>query len=527
MARLHEYQGKELLRECDIATPAGIVINAPHEARDAAEQLGRRTILKVQAWTTGRADKGGIRFASSPDEAETIATELFALSFGNFPIEQVLIEELIEIERELFISFTIDDAARAPVLLLDATGGTGIEERAASITRIPVDVEDGIETNVLTRCLHEFAIDETIARDIAGAITRAADLMRTVEARSLEINPLVMTGDGHIMAADCRMTIDDYAVFRHPELGIEIARDLDHPPTTLERIAYQVEQNDHRGTFYFAQLPTDESPLTSHDCAGAGSSAKLIGFHGAGGGGSMMSMDAAVNAGFTLANFCDASGNPSAAKVYRAARIILAQPGLVGYFGSGSGVASQEQFWSAYGLAKAFNEVFNHKDLSIPAVIRLGGNSEDRAVEILESACAHLPGPVEGYKKDDTPQFCAERFAELVSESSVMRADRVFTRTLPGVVGSTSAYSFPISGGGGTVWIDHDACDEHISDIIISNAFGLLKVNEAGKPVLAVSEEDVAGKDSELIACEIECLRAGVPGVLFVDLPIEGLDDSS
>src|SRR5204862_7743620 len=129
---------------------------------------------------------------------------------------------------------------------------------------------------------------------------------------------------------------------------------------------YKVEEADHRGTFYFAQLPTEAAKT------GKG----VIGFHGAGGGGSMMSMDAATNAGFTLANFCDTSGNPSAAKVYLAARIILSQPGPVGYFGSGSGVASQEQYHSAYGLAKAFIEL----KLDIPAVIRLGGNGEDRAV---------------------------------------------------------------------------------------------------------------------------------------------------
>src|SRR5207245_11003478 len=104
--------------------------------------------------------------------------------------------------------------------------------------------------------------------------------------------------------------------------------------------------------------------------------------HGSRGGGTRMATDAVLHQGFTIANFPDTSGNPSPAKVYRAARILLAQPGLVGYFGSGSGVASQEQYWSAYGLAKAFCEV----GLSIPAVIRLGGNTEDRAVEILQSA---------------------------------------------------------------------------------------------------------------------------------------------
>ena len=186
------------------------------------------------------------------------------------------------------------------------------------------------------------------ALDRAGAqlgdsIRKLFSAARSVEARSLEINPLVLTKGGEFVAADCRLTIDDYAVARHPELKIEIAREFDHPPTELEQIAYAVEQNDHRGTFYFAQLATS---------AGADSKG-LVGFHGAGGGGSMMSMDAIVNAGFTIANFTDTSGNPSASKVYRASRIILAQPDLVGYFGSGSGVASQEQYWSAYGLAKA------------------------------------------------------------------------------------------------------------------------------------------------------------------------------
>ncbi|MHC5048479.1 MAG: hypothetical protein ACYTGY_18300, partial [Planctomycetota bacterium] len=335
-------------------------------------------------------------------------------------------------------------------------------------------------------------------------------------ARSLEINPLVVTAGGKVVAADCRVTIDDYAVFRHPELGIEIARELDHPATDLERTAYRVEQADHRGTFFFARLPAGQA-------AGA---RKLIGFHGAGGGGSMMSMDAISRLGFQPANYCDTSGNPSAAKVYRAARIILTQPHLVGYFGSGSGVASQEQYHSAYGLAKAFCEV----ELSIPALIRLGGNSEDRAVEILEDACQGLPGRVEGYRKDDTPAFIAERFATLVDEAG----GATWTprpRSVPGFVGGVEgvggvggvggAYHFPINGG--TVWIDGDRCDAETTAFVVEQSQGLLREVD-GKPELAVGEEDVAGKDSELVALEIECRRAGRP-VVFVDLPLEGLDE--
>src|SRR5207244_8068459 len=246
-------------------------------------------------------------------------------------------------------------------------------------------------------------LSPALAAQLAESIRKLFTAARSVEARSLEINPLVLTKDGEVVAADCRITIDDYAVVRHPDLGIEIAREFDHPPTPLERVAYAVEQNDHRGTFYFAQLATT-----------APKGAKgLVGVHGAGGGGSMMSMDAIVNVGFTIANFTDTSGNPSASKVYRAARIILAQPDLLGYFGSGSGVASQEQFWSAYGLAKAFWEL----DLDIPAVIRLGGNMEDRAIDILHRMSKLLRAPIECYRKRDTPATIAARFAELVADA--------------------------------------------------------------------------------------------------------------
>lgn len=524
MARLHEYQAKALLREQGMLTPEGGPAATPEEAEAIARGLGMPVVLKIQAWTTGRKAMGGVAFAETPAQAREQAARLLAMKVGRFPVEKVIVEQQIAIRDEIFFSLTIDDSARGPMVLLALEGGTGIEDRAASVHRIPVDVFDGIDLGKIRDLILASSIDAQFHEGLVAAIDAATRLARKVEARSLEINPLVTTRDGKVMAADCRMTIDDYAVFRHPELGITIARELDHPPTRLERIAYAVEQNDHRGTFYFAQLPVEhEQPV--------------IGFHGAGGGGSMMSMDAITSAGFAIANFTDTSGNPSSAKVYRAARIILAQPGLVGYFGSGSGVASQEQFHSAYGLAKAFREV----NLSIPAVIRLGGNSEDRAVEILQDACRGLPAPVEGYRKDDTPAFCAQRFRTLVEQSerrpgggTVGRqgaggADaephsQHLHRRMPAFVGSSDAYHFNIAGG--KVWIDHAACerDPATSALVVAQSSWLLKPDQRGKPVLAVSEPEVANKDSELIALEIECIRAGRP-VVFVDLPVPGLDD--
>src|SRR5437879_5033931 len=418
MARLHEYQGKAILAANGFKIPRGRAAATADEAIAAAKELaGSRqdesarladkktceVVVKIQAWTTGRAGIGGVAFAKDPDDVRAHAARMLAMKVGQFPVEAVLVEEKIDIEREFFLSFAIDDAARAPMIIFATGGGSGIEERAASTRRIPCDPHNGPLDSAVGEAVSSCALSQPHAKQLGQSIHKLFAAARSVEARSLEINPLVLTKDGEFVDADCRITIDDYAVARHPELKIEIAREFDHPPTALERVAYAVEQNDHRGTFYFAQLAT----------SAAKDSKGLVGFHGAGGGGSMMSMDAIVNAGFTIANFTDTSGNPSASKVYRAARIILAQPDLVGYFGSGSGVASQEQYWSAYGLAKAFWEL----DLDIPAVIRLGGNTEDRAVDILQRMSKRLRAPVEGYRKSDTPAFIAARFAELVADA--------------------------------------------------------------------------------------------------------------
>src|SRR5213078_1580681 len=437
MARLHEYQGKAILAANGFKIPRGRAASNVEEAVAAAKELGSEVVVKIQAWTTGRAGIGGVAFAKKPEEVRAHTKRMLGMKVGQIPVEAVLVEEKIAIDREFFLSFAIDDATRAPTIIFAPGGGTGIEERAASTRRIACDVIRGPEDSIVAEAIASCGLSSTQATQLADSIRKLFAAARKVEARSLEINPLVLTKDGQFVAADCRITIDDYAVVRHPELKIEIAREFDHPPTPLERVAYAVEQNDHRGTFYFAQLAT----TAAKDSKG------LVGFHGAGGGGSMMSMDAIVNAGFTIANFTDTSGNPSASKVYRASRIILAQPDLVGYFGSGSGVASQEQYWSAYGLAKAFWEL----DLNIPAVIRLGGNTEDRAVEILQRMARLLGAPIEGYRKTDAPAFIAERFAKLVANTGGTkwkpRAPRV-----PDFVHRSSAKAFPVKGG--RVWID-------------------------------------------------------------------------
>jgi len=511
MARLHEYQGKAILAANGFKIPRGRAASTADEAVAAAKELidGKKSgevVVKIQAWTTGRAEIGGVAFAKRPADVRGHAARMLAMKVGQFPVEAVLVEEKIAIEREFFLSFAIDDAARAPVIIFAAGGGSGIEERAASTRRIACDVNRGPLDSDVGEAVASCGLSPAHAAQLAESIQRLFAAARSVEARSLEINPLVLTKDGQFVAADCRITIDDYAVVRHPELGIEIAREFDHPPIALERVAYAVEQNDHRGTFYFAQLAT----IAAKDSKG------LVGFHGAGGGGSMMSMDAIVNAGFTIANFTDTSGNPSASKVYRASRIILAQPDLVGYFGSGSGVASQEQYWSAYGLAKAFWEL----DLDIPAVIRLGGNTEDRAVDILRRMSGLLRAPVEGYRKTDAPAMIAERFAELVAGAGGTkwkpRAPRV-----PKFIKDPSATKLSVKSG--RVWIDTAKWPE-IRRAVETHSGGLI-VDRAGAPIISgLASDEFANKDSELLACDVECRLAGVEG-FHLELGIPGLDE--
>jgi len=509
LARLHEYEGKALLATAGIPIPRGEAVDNKDDAARVAGEIGGPVVVKMQAWTTRRADLGGIQFADDPDQARSAAADMLGKRVGQFTVDKVLVEEKLAIQSEYYASVLVDDAARKPLVLFATGGGTGIEERAQrgelKLGRTHFDPQDGLSPQAARDLLNSVGMSDPRQSKLADALVRLVNAATQAEARTAEINPLVLTEDERIVAADCRFTIDDYAVFRHPELGIEIAREMDHPPTELERIAYDVEAHDYRGTFYFAQMADGFE-------AGDG----YVGFHGAGGGGSMMSMDALTHAGFKIANFTDTSGNPSASKVYRAAMIILSQRNIDGYFGSGSGVASQEQFHSARGLAKAFREW----DLWVPAVIRLGGNSEDRAVEILQQAGKDLAVPVEGYRKDDSPAFIAGRFRELIdSQEDRPTPPRAPKRFSP----PPNCYTFETVTG--RIYYDHATCDECESKICVEQCVPQILKLENGRPVLNISEEEAAhGKCTECLACEVDCRTHGAGGG-FVDLPIPGLDD--
>src|SRR6202022_2024508 len=148
MARLHEYQGKAILAANGFKIPRGRAASTADEAVAVAKELtadkkGAGVAIKIQAWTTGRAGIGGVAFARKPADVRGHAARMLAMKVGQFPVEAVLVEEKIDIEREFFLSFAIDDAARAPVIIFATGGGSGIEERAASTRRITCDVNGG------------------------------------------------------------------------------------------------------------------------------------------------------------------------------------------------------------------------------------------------------------------------------------------------------------------------------------------------------------------------------------------------
>jgi ferredoxin len=232
----------------------------------------------------------------------------------------------------------------------------------------------------------------------------------------------------------------------------------------------------------------------------------------------MMSMDALLKSGFKIANYCDTSGNPSASKVYRAAKIILSQKNIDGYFASGSGVASQEQFNSARGLVKAFRE----KRLSLPAVIRIGGNSEELAIRILHDYTKDIPGIVEAYGRDTSAVFCAMRLRELADQWDYEREDENDAKKRNDV-----SFSYAFETPTGRLCIQHDRCKRCKSKPCVEACKAeILKFDSTGCPILAIGvEEAKKGKCTECLACELECEFQGNQGII-VDLPIPGLEDA-
>src|SRR5207244_9412369 len=168
--RLHEYQGKAILAANGFKVPRGRTGSSADEAVAAAKEFGGEVVIKIQAWTTGRAGIGGVAFARKSDDVRAHAERMLSMKVGQFPVEAVLVEEKIDIEREFFLSFAIDDAARAPVIIFAVGGGSGIEERAASTRRIACDVNRGPLASAVGEAVASCRLSPKQAKQLAESI---------------------------------------------------------------------------------------------------------------------------------------------------------------------------------------------------------------------------------------------------------------------------------------------------------------------------------------------------------------------
>ena len=410
MAKFLEYQGKEFFKQSKIPIPEGIVVNTPEEAKAAALKLARPVVIKAQVHAGGRGKAGGVKFADTPEQAQSLAGEILGMDIKGLEVKQVLVEEQLDIVQEFYAGVIINSAqeVRGPVLMFSPEGGMDIESVSQDkIATMKVDVIKGLMPYDTLNMVASMGVTGKALRQVADIVFKLFKVFQKMDCRSLEINPLVLTADNKVLAADCRMAVDDQALFRHPELGIKIGREFLKEPTEFDLIGWSFEASDFRGTSYVAEMAAPE------EVAQGG----YVGYHGIGGGAAMIGMDALNKVGLKIADYADTSGNPTASKVYRTTKLIMSQPGIEAYFLAGFMMANQEQWHHAHGVVKALREELPKKP-GFPVVLLLCGNKEKESQEILKEGLADLDARIEIYDRDRVydATFIAGRVKALVDE---------------------------------------------------------------------------------------------------------------
>ncbi len=356
--KVHEYQAKRILADGGVPVPNGGPATSPDEARSVAESLGGSAVVKAQVHAGGRGKAGGIKIVSSPDEAAEAADAMLGTRLVTFqtgpegvPVDAVLVEEPIDIERELYVGIVTDGAARGPVVMVSEAGGMDIEEVAEStpdkIIRVPVDPGLGLQPYQGRKIAYGLGMDAAQMRPVASMMQALYGIFRENDCSLVEINPLAVTTDGRVLAADAKIDFDDDALFRHSDLG-----DLHDP--------------------------AQDDPLEAQAAEYGISYVKLDGGVGCmvnGAGLAMATMDVIGQTGAGPANFLDVGGGADEEKVARALHIILSDPGvkavLINIFG---GILRCDVV--ARGMLQAAAE--NPQMDSTPMVVRmLGTNAEE------------------------------------------------------------------------------------------------------------------------------------------------------
>jgi succinyl-CoA synthetase beta subunit len=524
VARIFEYQGKQLLKRVGVKIPEGGVASNPDEARDITKKIGKGVAIKAQIWATGRFKAGGIKFASDPDEAFAVTKDILGSRIKGLVVKKVLVEERLDVLHEYYAGIVVNASMKikAPVLVLSTEGGTKVEEVAARnperVVKYIIDPIDGLAPADVDRILKEMGIEPEISIKINPMITALYTLFKEYDATNAEINPFVLTTEGHIYAADCHVSIDDNSVFRHPELGIKVPRDMEREPTQLEQLAWDhIEEGDYRGTGYFAQMITDFKEEENY-----------VGFHGIGGGGSMLGAAALISRGIKIANYADTSGDPPASKIYKVIKAIFSQP-LSAYAVVGACLANQEQWYHAFAIVKALREELADRS-GFPVVILLAGNKEKEAIRIIEKGLKGLDLRMELYGRDHiyNSDFIGERveilMKEYLNEEHLNKKATEIRMAMGGNKLEFATRSMKTT-------IDYDKCEPAKNNTSNpSCGFACVKADrlydrgilriEGNRPVLAVSEEAAHKMSNESLSWEYACNAVGMSAVaITIDFP--------
>ena len=350
---LYEFEGKKLFKSCGIEVPNSQLI----ESRDSSLSLGMTVgvpcVLKAQVLSGKRKEGGGIVRVTSEQVLGDSIKKLFKATVNGEKVERVLVEEMVEIEKEYYLSFSYSTETRGPVMTF-GSGGTGAEEKGAKVYPIDLAHLEGVKAHLRGVGLPEELIE------IAEKLW---DVFIKYDLELAEINPLVVTKQGKVIALDSKVILDDDGDFRREEKFPE--RNLfGRPPTKAEIEARKIDEGDHRGT----------SGSVYWDLSGD------IAVIAAGGGGSVVNMDALIACGGKPANYTEHSGNPPREKLYKLTKIVLAKLGLKGCWFVGGTANFTDIYETLMGFVDALREI----KPKYPIVIRRGGPRDKEAFEALK-----------------------------------------------------------------------------------------------------------------------------------------------
>jgi len=355
---LYEYQGKELFRRFGIPVSEGRLATTPAEARAAAEELGGQVVVKAQVLTGGRGKAGGIKLAEGPDDAEQKADEILGLDIRGHVVRKLWIESASDIAKEYYLSLTFDRGTKKPLFMLTTEGGVEIEEVAATnpdaLSRLHVDPLEGFQPYQARRLIYGAGIeDESEQKQILGIVEKLYRCFVESDAMLCEINPLIVTPDGEVRALDSKFTVDDNALFRHPDVAE--MRDPD---------AYPPEERAAR-----------EKDVTYVKLDGE------VGILGNGAGLVMSTLDVIALVGGRPANFCDLGGGGDAQGVVDALEVITGDPQVKSIlFNIFAGITRCDVV--AQGILQALSQIA----ISHPIVVRFDGTNAEEGRQILADA---------------------------------------------------------------------------------------------------------------------------------------------